>query len=80
MPLPPDVANKTISLPEKSHASRNEFTMCGATYHQMGNPTKTVSYDSTSAGNSAIAGRDRGSFISIELRLLSFVQSRSAAE
>ena len=43
-PLPPEVANSTIFLPEKSYCSRNVLMIVGATYHQIGNPTNTVSY------------------------------------
>ena len=43
MPLPPEVANGTTVLPVRSQLSRNVLTMVGATYHQMGKPTKTVS-------------------------------------
>ena len=38
MPLPPEVANGTIVLPEKSQLSRNVAMMRGATYHHMGKP------------------------------------------
>ena len=42
-PLLPLVANGTMTLPVRSYASRKVSTMRGSTYHQMGNPTKTVS-------------------------------------
>ena len=35
-PLPPDVANKIIFLPEKSYFSKNVLIIVGATYHQTG--------------------------------------------
>ena len=42
-PLPPEVANRKIFLPEKSLLSRNVLMIVGATYHQMGNARKMVS-------------------------------------
>lgn len=43
MELPPDVANGTTVLPVSSHCSRNACTMRGASYHQIGKPTKITS-------------------------------------
>lgn len=42
-PEPPEVANRTIFLPEKSYASKKLLMIVGATYHQIGKPTKMVS-------------------------------------
>ena len=42
-PLPPEVANRKIFLPEKSLLSRNVLMIVGATYYQMGNARKMVS-------------------------------------
>ena len=43
IPLLPEVAKGMTVLPCKSHFSRNEFIIVGATYHQIGKPTNTVS-------------------------------------
>ena len=42
-PEPPEVANSTIFLPLKSYASKKLLMIVGATYHQIGKPTKIVS-------------------------------------
>ena len=52
--------------------------MVGATYHQIGKPTKTVSYSDILPSFSAISGREDKSFISSVERLFLFVQSRSS--
>ena len=78
MPLPPEVAKGMSFLPEKSPPSRNVSTIVGATYHQIGKPTKTVSYAPRSSGMPVMAGRDFGSFISTLLRLCLSIQLRSA--
>ena len=49
--------------------------MVGATYRQMGKPTKTVSYSSILARVPAMAGREAGSSISMELQLFCFASS-----
>ena len=51
----------------------------GATYHQIGKPTKITSYSSIFVQVSAISGRDEASFISIVLRLFLSIQFKSAA-
>lgn len=79
MALPPEVAKGTIALPEKSPLSRKVSTARGSIPHQMGKPTKTVSYCSTFSTAAARAGRQAVSRISKELRLCLLVQSRSAA-
>ena len=56
-PLPPEVANSTIVLPEKSWLSRKVLIIVGATYHQIGKPRKITSYCSVSQGVPDIAGR-----------------------
>ena len=78
MPLPPEVANGTTVLPEKSQLSRKVSTILGAVYHHMGKPTKTASYPATSAALPPSAGRADGSFASVVLRLDLSVQFRSA--
>ena len=65
-------------LPEKSWLSRNVLMIFGATYHHIGNPTNTLSYASMLPSFSAMAGREAGSFISMVLRLVLSLQSRSA--
>ena len=77
-PLPPEVAKRTIVLPEKSALSRKVLIIVGATYHQMGKPRKITSYPAISAHSHEIAGRLLLSLISTELRDFLFVQSRSA--
>ena len=42
-PLPPDVANRMIFLPEKSYFSKNVLIIVGATYHQTGKPASVKS-------------------------------------
>ena len=79
MPLPPEVAKGITVLPEKSYSSRKVLMMVGATYHQMGKPTNTVSYWSMLSTWLLTSGREAGSFISSVLRLCLSVQSRSAA-
>lgn len=39
--LPPDVANKYISLPERSFVSMKDWMTLGAVYHQIGKPMYT---------------------------------------
>ena len=79
MALPPEVAKGTIALPEKSPLSSTVSKARGSIPHQMGKPTKTVSYCSTFSTAAARAGRQAVSRISKELRLCLLVQSRSAA-
>ncbi len=50
--------------------------MVGATYHQIGNPIKTVSYAVMSGSFPAMAGRDALFFISMLERLFGSVQIR----
>ena len=77
-PLPPEVANSTTVLPDRSQDSTKVLMMWGATYHQMGKPRNTVSYSAIFSGRRAISGREAGSFISMVLRLFLSIQSRSA--
>ena len=51
--------------------------MCGASYHQMGKPTKTVSYCAQEESVSAISGREDLSCISIVDQLVLSIQLRS---
>ena len=77
-PLPPEGANSTTVLPDRSQDSTKVLMMWGATYHQMGKPRNTVSYSAIFSGRRAISGREAGSFISMVLRLFLSIQSRSA--
>ena len=79
MELPPEVPKGTTVLPLKSQLSKNVSMMCGASYHQMGKPTKTVSYCAQDESFSAILGREALSCISIVERLFLSIQSRSLA-
>lgn len=52
--------------------------MVGATYHQIGNPTKIASYSSMLSRLAAMAGREAESLISMVLRAFLSIQFRSA--
>ena len=78
-PLPPLVANGITVLPVKSSLSKKVLIIVGATYHQIGKPTKTVSYCAKSFTLPLIAGREDLSLISTELREFLSCQFKSAA-
>lgn len=78
-PLPPLVANGITVLPEKSSLSKKVLIIVGATYHQIGKPTKTVSYYAKSFTLPLMAGREDLSLISTELREFLSCQFKSAA-
>lgn len=48
--------------------------MVGATYHQIGKPTKMMPYSSMLSRLAAIAGREAGSLISMVLRAFFSIQ------
>lgn len=80
MPLPPEVQNGLIVLPEKSQASKNANMIFGIRPHQMGKPTYTVSYAAMSAAQpSAIAGRAEASCCPRFARLLLIFKGRNHA-
>lgn len=78
MPLPPEVAKGMMVLPFKLWLSKNVLTMVGATYHQIGKPTKMMSYSSMLSRFTAMAGREVGSLISMVLRDSLSIQFKSA--